>query len=865
MHEERFKDMDVIFCGHSLGGAVASIASIRLKVEKARYKLKGSVKCITFGAPLFGDEQLRKSINCRNMHHFVSNNDPIPNLLSYAQSISSFVLGLDAQIAALTHHFSTAEGASYHQQNTENLLHEKLEYLKIFSELAPIFSSVIEAAAVFYPGVTLINEIKKMISIVNDMKSSTTTKQNVYVPIGNFYFLDDKSHSNKVFQCSDFHGIQQHTENHFKSHSEDIRSDVHALSNYTNLLRTSSQPKIPFGKYIDYVDSATHIEFFIPSFRDVRFSQPFAPVIHSVELVKVENRGTSILRLSFTGVHLLEIVLEQCQFHFNFPFASNKDNTTVKKVFMGENIQRLVLEDTCQENIAISDHGINLIFVTQFGKCEKILRREDMRNLVIQNVKQIANHDSVSLVVRRAIQRGLALTKIRMDAGCGSSDRMMQEIKELGDIALGSEAMKKVRTMFDDSVKDFHFILSNEEAFGKVKEFCEKIENYLRSPMKIQAKWSVLQKIVFGLTVTVGTAAVGYLAGPALVMIGIVNSISGTAVVSGGLLGGLTAGASANALMQETFTDSAYENALKWINQQLLEAKKKYLDGEQLKIIDLQDDGTIYSQEKILMLLTDGDNKTFPDTDALSRCTQTTKDIVCNRIKVVKKIHNIRAIFSQQCFIGLVGLQDAGKTTLLRKIWGVGGKTGLFIHTDAPLLYEVTPKLLVVDFPGSNSLDYHAKTFSICGAINNMVIVVIPFSGDISKVISDEVQNVFSVMRGSDSTKVILCINKCGLYLKRLKEELKAEEAPVEYLKNRFVNKLNEHCEDTGTGIAIKHEDILFTDWEIEDGDKDEAKKFGIVGVEVVKDRIMEYLVNYGIYKEEGEDELRKCISTLRV
>jgi hypothetical protein len=34
-------------------------------------------------------------------------------------------------------------------------------------------------------------------------------------------------------------------------------------------------------------------------------------------------------------------------------------------------------------------------------------------------------------------------------------------------------------------------------------------------------------------------------------------------------------------------------------------------------------------------------------------------------------------------------------------------------------------------FSGSNSLDNHAKTFSICGAMNNMIILVIPFTGDV--------------------------------------------------------------------------------------------------------------------------------------
>ena len=823
--------MDVIFCGHSLGGAVASIASIRLKVEKARYKLSGSVKCITFGAPLFGDEQLRKSIDCQNMYHFVCNNDPVPNLLSYTQTISSCVLGLDAQIASLPHSL-TGEGASYHQKNIKTLSNKKVEYQEMFSQLEPVVSSIFEKDADLSLGAT---EVHKKIT-------------NIYVPIGNFYFLDEETDSNKLFQCNDFHGIHQHMENNFKSHSKVVKSDVHALSNYTNLLRTSNQPKVPFDKYLTYVRN----------YSNVKFPQPFAPVIHSVGLVKVENRSTSILRMSFTGVHLFEIVLEQCQFRFNFPFARNKDNTTVKKVYMGENIQRLVLEETCKEKIAISDQGTNVTFATQLGKYEKVIWPKDVRDLVIECVSQIVKQDSVSLVVRRAIWRGMALTEIKRDSDRGSSDRMMQEIKKLGDI-IGNEAMKQVRSMFYDNVTDVHFILSNEEAFGKVNEFCEKIENYLRSPLEIPAEETALQKIVFGLTAAVGIAAIGHLAVPSAVMIGITSATDAAVVATG---------ASANVLMQEKYTDSVYGNALIWINQQLLEAKKEYLDEKQkLQITDLQDDGTTYSQEKILMLLTEGINQMMHDISrcALSQCTKATIELVFHRINAVKKIHDIRALLFQQCFIGLVGLQDAGKTTLLKTIWGFGEEPGLLKHTENPLLYEVTPKLLVVDFPGSNSLDSHAKTFSICGAMNNMVIVVIPFTGDISEVISDEVQKVFDVMRGSDSTNVILCINKCGLYLQQLKEELKAEEAPVEYLKKRFAKKLNEHYKNTGTGIVIQNEDILFTDWEVRDEDKDEAKTFGIVGVEAVKARIREYLINYGIYKEEEEDELRRCVSNLSV
>ena len=44
---------------------------------------------------------------------------------------------------------------------------------------------------------------------------------------------------------------------------------------------------------------------------------------------------------------------------------------------------------------------------------------------------------------------------------------------------------------------------------------------------------------------------------------------------------------------------------------------------------------------------------------------------------------------------GLVGLQDSGKTTLLNKVWGLQGKTGLFAHTDVPVMHRITSKVRI--------------------------------------------------------------------------------------------------------------------------------------------------------------------------
>ena len=87
-------------------------------------------------------------------------------------------------------------------------------------------------------------------------------------------------------------------------------------------------------------------------------------------------------------------------------------------------------------------------------------------------------------------------------------------------------------------------------------------------------------------------------------------------------------------------------------------------------------------------------------------------------------------------------------------MWGLDGRTGHFSHTDVPTFHQLHPRVLVVDFPGSNSLDYHSKTFSVCGAINNLVVAVVPYTGDVSGTAAAELAAVFEVMRGAESSQV---------------------------------------------------------------------------------------------------------------
>ena len=104
---------------------------------------------------------------------------------------------------------------------------------------------------------------------------------------------------------------------------------------------------------------------------------------------------------------------------------------------------------------------------------------------------------------------------------------------------------------------------------------------------------------------------------------------------------------------------------------ELLKAQKKLLSATaKAEIINLRDQNNFFSNEEVLIKLV---SNNVLETDifencALSKCTRETKEEIMKRIKAIQSIHRICEIFSQQCFIRIASLQNAGKTTLIKKI-----------------------------------------------------------------------------------------------------------------------------------------------------------------------------------------------------
>ena len=128
-------------------------------------------------------------------------------------------------------------------------------------------------------------------------------------------------------------------------------------------------------------------------------------------------------------------------------------------------------------------------------------------------------------------------------------------------------------------------------------------------------------------------------------------------------------GTTSTFLNNEQLTDSNYKNVLSFIVQELLTAQQRNLGATaKAEITDLKDEDNIFSNKEALIRLAPRSIWEFFEECSISRSTRKSKEKVMKRIKAIRIIYRICEIFSQQCFTGVVGLQDAGKTTLIKKI-----------------------------------------------------------------------------------------------------------------------------------------------------------------------------------------------------
>ncbi len=894
LSDESLRDREIVLCGHSLGGAIATIVAVMMMVDvekkrKAGFGADRAVTCVTFGAPLVGDEDLRAFCDehgiSKNLFHFVSDGDPVPRVLSYAQCLSALSCQIDNQVRSLLSTFSTREGATFYEDKKRTWIQKKETYMEVLSRVIPAVEPILETAAILCPKYSgVLTTAKLGTSLVHDLVTAShnghagaSGKRPPYVNIGNYLFATNENSTPIALEFHDVANISRCFEMPLDGQLSQTVQEIpvrHAVENYEEFVAVWGECAGEFEEGYSNTVLVAGEAVVDYALRRVEVEERYTPEISSAELVRVQSRHKDILRLRVTGCNLFDIVLEQCQFNFGFPFGRSKDKAVVKKMPLGTKVERVIFEEDYAEAPAISDHGTTILLATRFGDCQYLMNKGQFRNLVIPSVNEISHHESISVLIRRAVQRGLAVAQIRRSMNQTSwkpvKEKIIQEVIKLARLTLDKAYFEDMYGVFEDTSKSVQFVLSNESEFERIQCFCDRIQMYLRKPLQIEAEKSIARKIGIGTASLLGGATLAYLAGPGMVLIGAVEAASFSAAGVAGALGSVGAGLVTHGLLSDRMADENYEQVLSFVTLELFkklqgasESEIGEEEGEEKccllqEVSDLREDGGTFSLEKALLLMYNPEHgiDNFNGCD-LQNCTKESKLSVINRIECIKTVHSIRSILAKQCYIGVVGLQDAGKTTFLHKLWGIGGPTGHFRHTDVPSIYEIEKRLLVVDFPGSNSLDYHAKTFSICGAMNNLIVIVIPYTGDISELASQEVSRVFEVMAGSESTQIVLCVNKCGYELPgAIRREMAGVQDPIDALRQRFAGRLNDHYENTGSGFSVSKDRIFFTDWLSE-----EAREVGICGVAEIRREIRKYLMDNNIYGQDEEALLDKCLS----
>ena len=145
---------------------------------------------------------------------------------------------------------------------------------------------------------------------------------------------------------------------------------------------------------------------------------------------------------------------------------------------MSEATDVVILEEAFDQPPDIPDVGCEIQFATLFGKCSYMIRKDQVRDLEIANIHQLSYQDSVSIVIKSAIQRGMAMAEIKRKGSTATAasnetsennilakdEPIIQEVMKLASVSLAEKELKEINEMFEGSSKRIQFILSNEKA-----------------------------------------------------------------------------------------------------------------------------------------------------------------------------------------------------------------------------------------------------------------------------------------------------------------------------------------------------------------------------------------------------------------
>ena len=435
----------ILTCGHSLGGAISSIIYSELVIQRKRHgdMLFSNACNITFGAPFFADLDFREHLTSiepkPEMYHIVVKNDPVPSLLGFKDELKAILKS---------------------SPKSEQLVRK---VSNVLSKLQPIVKTILSVASLAATFGALQEDIKTAVFASKGILDYI--KNDCYAPLGNFLIVDGTNWN--FFD----HALQSEIRKALNIWHETKPEfcQNHSLRYYKRTLEIVGSFKskcFVLTTHTDDDESGT---------RTLKDITEFLPKISTADLCMLEQSKT--LRLTIHGQQLSSILLQDCQFPSSFPFGPL--NSKVKK-FPGALEDRVAIEQIClQIDPKFSPTDCKIEIATLFGKCEYDIKQSQIRNIESMPTKKVAKDESVSLLIKKSIQRAVALAQINKINV--QDEPLLRIVRKLANLCLETEDFELVSGLSEQ-------VLCDEDAYRKLEDLCSKIEQAVSSKLVLRFK-----------------------------------------------------------------------------------------------------------------------------------------------------------------------------------------------------------------------------------------------------------------------------------------------------------------------------------------------------------------------------------------
>ncbi|CAH1229839.1 Hypp253 [Branchiostoma lanceolatum] len=837
----------IVVCGHSMGGAVAHIVTLNMLADLKRCgRDTDKVMSIAIGAPFFGDCEMRnyaeKHDLSDNLLTIVNQNDPVPRLLQLAEA------------------FQCAKEVG--TKKVQGVVKKALPTMRMSLQALSYTGIGGQALATAATAIASVDQLPAYLEYISQSLGSYAQALDdilKYTPLG-WYMLITHYRPPGAGQKNQWHvsyieaaeEVGQAMKEVGKMQWSVDRMNEHKISEYatvypkTTVLGQPTKFDIELEVVRKSLDTSGLRE---KKPREVVQENPFKLTIDDVSLTMVGAEGSNKqtkLRIVVTGQNLKFFSLPEK------PFTGIPADMT-KGIETKVDADEVTLECELEANKLV-DPVPKVHFTTHFEEKEISINTKQVKEAKGLTLSECVVNDLSPAQLVKAIQRSLSNILIMERASdrkkATDSDATLKLLIRLDaerkSVREGKDELK-LKKMIDDA-KTLDDLMENKDLYRVVGEILTEFGQYLevKYPKRLA---HMLMATFIGLVTIAGVVATG---GGAAIFFGAIalGSGAGIGIGAGGAAVGF-AGAGLNVWYQRQFRDyeQNYKAILRMLIKELPEPPRKQEGNINA------DDGTVYSLERALYTKYEGCgflNKPidevmaldpFEDSPKLMDATEKSQREVLRRCQMACDLFAIRQILRKSCFVGLFGPQNAGKSTLIEKTWGVKVKErGFHIHTWSPDLYNVkgTDRMVIIDFPGTTTIDDQvANLANNCGGLSSILVLVMPFQGDSSTDHIAQLDKANKLAEDFDCS-ILLCISHCGRFKDILKDKEIVDELRANYTKHLKIDPAN----------------ILFT--ELVETDVMEGR--GVVGPEGVRTWLKDWLIKYDVF-EEGDKELYAAIN----